>query len=73
MKTLADNMLKTIKNLSDTEKLKVVDALLVDLDKPDPEVDSLWADEAERRYKKFREGKIKTADYKQIKKRYRIR
>ena len=54
MKAPADNMLKTIKNLSD------------------PEVDHVWADEAERRYKKFREGKLKAVEYKQIKKRYRV-
>jgi len=71
MGTPANEMLKTIKTLSDAEKLKIVDALLEDLDKPDPEVDRVWADEAERRYKKFQEGSLKTTDYEQVMKRYR--
>jgi hypothetical protein len=67
----ADEMLKTIKTLSDAEKLKLVDALLEDLDKPDPEVDRVWAEEAGRRYKKFQEGTLKAIDYEQVMKGYR--
>jgi hypothetical protein len=67
----ADEMLKTIKTLSDTEKLKLVDTLLEDLDKPDPEIDRIWAEEARHRYKIFQEGHLKATDYKNVMKRHR--
>ena len=40
MARTADDLLATIKSLPDTEKLKLVDEILIQLDKPDPEIDS---------------------------------
>ena len=50
-------------HLSDNEKLVVVNYLLEELDKPDPEIDKAWAKEAVRRQKEMRSGKVKTLSH----------
>ena len=41
-----DKLAKEIHDLPDVEKLRLLDAILTDLDKPDPEIDRVWAGEA---------------------------
>jgi hypothetical protein len=43
-----DKLAKEIHELPDIEKLRLVDASLTDLDKPDPEIDRVWAEEARK-------------------------
>jgi hypothetical protein len=52
-----------IQELDDTEKLELLDALLRDLDKPDPEIDRVWATEARKRWAAYKAGRIATVDY----------
>jgi putative addiction module component (TIGR02574 family) len=47
-----------IKKLSAVERLELVDHLLDSLDKPDVEIDVLWAREAEDRLAAYRRGEI---------------
>jgi hypothetical protein len=47
MSTNADKLVSEIRDFPDSEKLRLVDAILADLDKPDPEIDRVWANEAE--------------------------
>ncbi|MGD0488293.1 MAG: addiction module protein [Syntrophorhabdales bacterium] len=54
MARTADDLLATIKSLPDTEKLKLVDEILTQLDKPDPEIDRIWADEARKRWEAYK-------------------
>jgi hypothetical protein len=42
MSSTADQVEQEIKSLPDIEKLRLVDAILADLDRPDPEIDSIW-------------------------------
>ena len=46
METAAEKLAEEIKSLTDVEKLRLVDVILTDLDKPDPELDGIWAEEA---------------------------
>jgi hypothetical protein len=39
MSTIGDKLVSEIRELPDVEKLRLVDAILTDLDKPDPEID----------------------------------
>ena len=43
MATHADKLVSEIRALPDEEKLRVLDAILTDLDKPDAEIDRVWA------------------------------
>jgi len=56
--------------LSDIEKLQLVDAILPDLDKPDPEIDRVWAEEARKRWATYKVGRIATVSYQEVMKRH---
>ena len=45
-----EKIAEEIRELADVEKLRLVDAILTDLDKPDPEIDRVWAKEARKRW-----------------------
>ncbi len=66
MSTTADQLVSEIKGLSDVEKLRLVDAILRDLDKPDPEIDRIWADEARKRWANYKAGLIPTVSYDEV-------
>jgi putative addiction module component (TIGR02574 family) len=66
MSTTADQLVLEIKGLSDVEKLRLVDAILTDLDKPDPEIDRIWADEARKRWAAYKAGLIPTLSYEEV-------
>ena len=55
-----------IQALPDTEKLQLVDVILQDLDKPDPEIDRVWAEEARKRWAAYKTGKVRTVDYETV-------
>ena len=45
--------------LDPAERFELVDQVLHSLDKPDPEIDRVWLEEAERRLAAHRSGKTK--------------
>jgi putative addiction module component (TIGR02574 family) len=61
-----DTLLAEISDLSDIEKLKLVDEILTQLDKPDPEMDKIWADEARKRWAAYKAGRMKTVSYEEV-------
>lgn len=46
--------------LKASERFAVVEKLLESLDRPDPKLDAIWADEAEYRLRAYDQGKMKT-------------
>ena len=60
-----------IKCLSPDEKLALVDLILMELDKPDPEIDRIWAEEARKRWEAYKSGKVETVPYEDVMKKYR--
>lgn len=44
--------------LKPVDRLIIIDGLLRSLDEPDAKIDDLWAEEAEKRLKAYREGRI---------------
>jgi hypothetical protein len=52
-----------VRELPDVEKLRLVDTNLSDLDKPDPEIDRVWGDEAHQRWTVYKAGKVPTVSY----------
>ena len=45
--------------LDPAERFELVDQILHSLDRPDPEMDRIWLEEAERRLTAYRAGKVK--------------
>ena len=58
-----EELAKEIHVLPDKEKLRLVDAILADLDKPDPEIDRVWAEEARGRWAAYKSGRARTVPY----------
>lgn len=46
------------KKLEPSERFDLVDQILRSLDKPDPSIDKIWLEEAERRLAAYRAGKV---------------
>ena len=61
-----DKIAQEIRELPDVEKLRLVDAILTDFDKPDPEIDRVWADEARKRWSAYKAGKIPIVSYESV-------
>jgi putative addiction module component (TIGR02574 family) len=66
-----DEITEEIRKLPDVEKLRLVDTILSDLDKPDPEIDRVWADEARKRWEAYKAGKVPTVSYESVMAKYR--
>jgi putative addiction module component (TIGR02574 family) len=61
-KEILDKALK----LKPEERFLVIEGLLNSLDEPDKRLDEIWADEAERRLKAYREGRLEGIPMEQI-------
>jgi putative addiction module component (TIGR02574 family) len=66
MSTTTDELVSAMRELPDVEKCRLVDAILTDLDKPDPEIDRIWADEARKRWEAYKAGRIPTVSYEEV-------
>ena len=71
MATNADKLVSEIRALPDEEKLRVLDALLTDLDKPDYEIDHVWAEEARARWIAYKAGELETVAYEELMNKYK--
>lgn len=71
MSITADQLEAQIRSLTEVEKLRLVDAILNDLHKPDPEGDRVWAEEARKRWLAYKEGRIATVSYEEVMSKHR--
>jgi putative addiction module component (TIGR02574 family) len=71
MSSTADKLEQEIKALPDLEKLRIVDAILADLNRPDPETDRIWAEEARKRWDAYKAGRLRTVSYEEVMSKYR--
>jgi len=67
----ADTVIKEALMLKPSEKAQLIDKLLSTLDKPDKEIDELWAKEAEDRIDAYDQGKIKEISLEKVLQKYR--
>ena len=67
----AEIIASEIQTLSDLEKLQIVDAILSDLDKSDPEIDRAWINESKKRWALYNSGKAETVSYMRVMEKYR--
>ena len=52
------------------ERIRLVEAILCSLDKPNPDVEKSWIAESEARYEAYTRGELEAIDWDEIKKRY---
>jgi len=48
------------------DKYLIIEGLLNSLDEPDKTIDEIWAIEAEKRLKAYKEGRLKTVSYEEV-------
>jgi len=66
-----NKILEEALTLRPAEKAELIDKLLYSLDKPDQEIDDLWAKEAESRIDAYEQGKIKAVTLEEVLKKYK--
>ena len=71
MATTTEKLASEIQSLTDMEKLHLVNTILADLDRPDPELDSIWAEESRQRWTAYKEGRIPSISYQDVMDNYR--
>jgi len=69
--TTTDNVIKDALTLKPSEKAQLIDTLISTLDKPDSEIDELWAKEAEDRIDANDQGKLKAVSLEKVLQKYR--
>lgn len=59
-------VLENALQLKPQDRLVLVDLLLESVDRPDPTIDDIWLEEAQRRLVAYREGKMKTISMEEL-------
>lgn len=59
-------ILKEALKLGPEERFLVVEELIRSLDEPDAAIDEVWAEEAEKRLKAYRSGRLKAVSLKEV-------
>ena len=67
----SDEILKQALTLKPAQKAELIDRLLSSLDKPDKEIDELWAKEAESRIDAYERGKIRAVSLEKVFEKYK--
>jgi len=66
-KDLLENAMK----LRPVEKAQLIESLMISLEKPGLEIESIWEEEAIKRYEAFKEKRVKVRDLDEVMKRYK--
>ncbi len=61
-----DQLAKKAMGLRPTERIRLVEAILYGLDKPDPDIEKSWIAEAEARYKAYKRGELQAIEWDEI-------
>ncbi len=61
-----NELLEQALTLNVNERTKLIDELFKSIDKPDEEIDQIWADEANKRLEAYRKGEIKAVPMEDI-------
>jgi hypothetical protein len=67
---MTSTLREAVRKLPDLEKLALVDEILIELDRPDPEIDAAWAAVARERREAYKTGKADSVAYADVMKRY---
>ncbi len=66
-----NQVLREALTLKPAQRAELIDKLLSSLDKPDKDIDELWAKEAESRIDAYEQGKIKAAALDEVLEKYK--
>lgn len=67
----SQELYQQVNHLSSLEKLRLAELVLADLDTPNPEIDSMRKEEAEKRWQAYKAGEQKSLSYEAVMQKYR--
>jgi putative addiction module component (TIGR02574 family) len=67
----SQELYQQVSQLSSLEKLRLAELLLADLDAPNPEIDVIWREEAQKRWQVYKAGELKTVSYEAVMQKYK--
>jgi hypothetical protein len=67
----AQQLIKELEQLSPTERLRVIDQVIHDTIRPDPELEEIWVKEAVSRWEAFEDSDRPTRSYDAVMEKYR--
>ncbi|MFZ2404335.1 MAG: addiction module protein [Methylobacter sp.] len=67
----SQELYQQVSHLPSLEKLRLAELLLADLDTPNPEIDAIWREEAQKRWQAYKEGGLKTVSYEAVMQKYK--
>ena len=73
MTETAKTLSERARMLSPEDRIELVDDILASLNEPDPNIDRLWAKEAEERLAAYRRGEIKAVPLQEVLAKYRAK
>jgi len=65
-----DRSVEEVIGLRPIERIRLVEAILYSLDKPDADIEGSWAPESEVRYQAYKRGELQADDWDEIRNRY---
>ena len=60
------DILEMAMKLKPADRFLIIEGLIKSLDEPDKSIDEIWAEEAEKRLKAYRDGKLQTISAEEI-------
>ncbi|MEQ1543971.1 addiction module protein [Methyloglobulus sp.] len=69
--TTSQELYQQVSHLSPMDKLRLAELLLADLDNPDPEIDAIWREEVQKRWRGYKGGGLKTVSYETVMQKYK--
>ncbi len=66
----SQELYQKISHLPSLEKLRLAELLLADLDTPNPEIDAIWREEAQKRWQAYKAGELETVSYEAVMQKY---
>ena len=60
------DILEMALKLKPEERFLIIEGLIKSIDEPDKTIDAIWAEEAEKRLKAYRDGKLQTIPAEEI-------
>ena len=70
MATHTEKLVSEIRALPDEDKFRILDALLMDLEQPELEIDAVWANEARKRWEAYKAGRASSVSYEELMSKY---
>ena len=67
----AQELVREIEKLSPAERVRVIDKVIRDTIKPDPEIEKIWVREVAARWEAFERGGIEVVPYESVMAKYR--